>query len=100
MLSVVVGHRVGAGDEAEDERGGEREDGEEKHLKCRHAEAARFNESIDDRVFHAGVDDQHPKIADCDREIPESHDRALHRQRRLAVGELESGRRDAALRPA
>ena len=42
-------------------------------------------------LSYPGVHDQHPEIADRDREIPKRHDRALHRERRLAVGKLETG---------
>ena len=97
MFMIVIDDRIGASDQTKDERGGEGERREEEHLERRHAEAGRFDEVDHAAVLHAGVHDQHPQIADRDREIPEGHDRALHRERRLAVGELESGRRDEHL---
>ena len=44
MFAVMIDDGISAGDEAERERGGEGEHGEEEHLKCGHAESARFDE--------------------------------------------------------
>jgi hypothetical protein len=44
-------------------------------------------------VADSGVGEQHPQVAEGDREHPETHDHALHRFRRLAVGEFQSGGR-------
>ena len=42
-LPIVIRHRIGARDETERERGGEREGGEEEHLERGHAEAGRLD---------------------------------------------------------
>ncbi len=70
MFAVMIDDGISAGDDTERERGGEGEPGEEKHLKCRHTKASRRDESRKRGVLRSGVRHQHPKIADCYRQIP------------------------------
>jgi hypothetical protein len=94
MFAIMIDDGISAGDEAERERGREGESGEKEHLKCGHAETGRCDEPGNGGVLHAGIRHQHPKIADCDRQIPKGHDRPFHRKGRLAVGEFEPSGRD------
>ncbi|KAG1262178.1 hypothetical protein G6F65_014728 [Rhizopus arrhizus] len=77
----------------EGQRRDEGEAGEEEHQERRLAQAGPGDLVGHRVVAHRGVGQQHPQVADGG----EAHHHALHRLRRLAVGELQAGGRDQYL---
>jgi diguanylate cyclase (GGDEF)-like protein len=86
--AVVVPLLVAPRIEREGQRRQQREAREEEHLEGRDREPGRGDPGGDRLAADADVGQQHPEVADGHRQAPEAHDHALHRDRRLAVGEL------------
>ncbi|KAG1451110.1 hypothetical protein G6F57_016249 [Rhizopus arrhizus] len=95
--TVVVDHTIAFRVPTEGQRRDEGEAGEEEHQERRLAQAGPGDLVGHRVVAHRGVGQQHPQVADGGGQVPEAHHHALHRLRRLAVGELQAGGRDQYL---